>query len=551
MIRPVFLGRILSGFLIVNGLFPVTSFAQTEIPWWNHAVFYEVFVRSFYDSDGDGVGDLRGLIQKLDYLNDGDPSTTSDLGITGIWLMPISQSPSYHGYDVVDYRSVEEDYGTLTDLVAFVDSAHSRGIRVITDLVLNHTSDQHPWFMESASSTDSPFRNWYVWEPDDPGYNGSWGQKVWHYRNGAYYLGQFWDGMPDLNYSNEDMKAEMFDVTRFWLDTLSVDGFRLDAIKHLFEDGPRMENAQETFDFLEEFRQFYKGINTEAMTVGEAWLPTNEVAPYSDGNKVDYCFEFDLASAIINGVKSEEPGSIVTQMNTVVGSYPSLQYATFLTNHDHDRVFEVLSQDMGKMKLAAAIYLTLPGVPFVYYGEEIGMTGSGRDENKRTPMRWTDGLNAGFSTGTSWHSANSGYVDSNVEKMREDENSLWHWYRKLISLRNENETLRLGNYYPLYGPVQSVCAYGRGTENEMAIILHNFRDDILESPGLTLDESDLPAGEYLVTDLVTGDSVGSVAIDQNGGFTAWKPYIELGPKGTALLRVSPLLLNATPGVHDE
>jgi len=203
--------------------------AQTTY-WWNEEIFYEIFVRSFSDSNGDGIGDFKGLMQKLDYLNDGDETTTSDLGITAIWLMPIMQSPSYHGYDVMDYKKVEQDYGTNQDFRNFLDSAHTRGIKVIIDLVLNHTSSNHPWFINSKSGPSAAYRDWYRWSNSNPGIKGPWGQTVWHSANGYYYYGLFTSGMPDLNYAAQEVKDEVANIVRYWLDTVGVDGFRLDAI---------------------------------------------------------------------------------------------------------------------------------------------------------------------------------------------------------------------------------------------------------------------------------------------------------------------------------
>jgi glycosidase len=460
--------------------------AQQKTYWWNDAVFYEVFVRSFYDGNGDGIGDLKGLIQKLDYLNDGDPATTSDLGVTGIWLMPVSQSPSYHGYDVIDYRSIEQDYGTLDDFKTFIYSAHARGMKVIIDFVMNHSSSQHPWFINSASSSSSAYRNWYTWRSQDPGYRGPWGQQVWHPRNGAYYFGLFWSGMPDLNYANYDVKNEMFDVARFWLDSLKVDGFRLDAIKHLFEAGPVMENVPATLDFLKEFRQFYKNVNAGAMTVGEVWSGTDEIALYSDGTKVDFCFDFPLSTTMINAVNARQPSAIHDQMLASIRSYRFLQYAPFLSNHDQDRVFGQLGQDANKMKLAAAIYLTLPGVPFIYYGEEIAMTGAGRDENKRTPMQWTGGANAGFTTARPWYSVNSNYANFNVQSMQADTTSLWHWYRKLIAIRNAHAALRRGDYAGISSSSNSLLAFARRTGREVFIVIHNLQNQTVSKAVMTL-----------------------------------------------------------------
>ncbi|MFP5247713.1 MAG: alpha-amylase family glycosyl hydrolase, partial [Thermoanaerobaculia bacterium] len=217
---------------------PAPQTVQWQHDWADGAVFYEIFVRSFADSNGDGIGDLQGLISKLDYLNDGDPNTTADLGIEGIWLMPIFESPSYHGYDTVDYETIERDYGTNADFKQLLEEAHKRGIRVIVDFVVNHTSNQHPWFVESASSPSSPKRNWYVWSPTSFGWGPPWGGNAptWHAANGMYYYGVFWSGMPDVNWTNPESKNEMLRLARHWLNE-GVDGYRLDATRYLIETG--------------------------------------------------------------------------------------------------------------------------------------------------------------------------------------------------------------------------------------------------------------------------------------------------------------------------
>jgi glycosidase len=517
---------------------PGSASAQQNTYWWNDAVFYEIFVRSFYDSGNDGIGDLKGLTQKLDYLNDGNPATTNDLGVTGIWLMPISQSPSYHGYDVTDYRSIEPDYGTMEDFRAFLDAAHARGISVIIDFVMNHSSSQHPWFINSASSPTSTYRNWYIWRNQHPGYVGPWGQQVWHFQNGAYYFGLFWSGMPDLNYENQDVKNEMFDVAKFWLDSLNIDGFRLDAIKHIFEEGPVMEDVSATFNFLEEFRQYYKNVNPNAMTVGEAWSGTDAIKKYSDGTKVDFCFEYPSSWSTINSVNAGLPNEIRDHMQTVLESYPYLQYAPFLSNHDNNRVFEQLGQELSKMKLAAAIYLTLPGIPFMYYGEEVGMIGSGPDENKRKPMQWSSGANAGFTTGSPWYPINSNYVDFNVSKMQADKASLWHWYRQLIAARNQHAALRRGDYATVSADVQNLYAYARRTVDEVIIVVHNFRNQAVSNPALALGESTLTTGVHGVQDILSGNDLGTVLIENNGGFSGWRPSLTLPARATALLSIS-------------
>ena len=349
-------------------------------------MFYEIFVRSFYDSDGDGIGDINGLIEKLDYLNDGDPDTRDDLGVTGIWLMPVMVSPSYHGYDVVDYYQVDPDYGTNEDIKRLVSEAHQRGMRVIVDFVMNHTSTQHPWFKESRNP-DSDKRDWYVWSDENPGYRGPSGQVVWHQDPSGYYYALFWGGMPDLNYENPAVTDAILEAARFWLEEMDVDGFRLDAIKHIVEEGQVQENSSSTHEWLENFHTFYKNIDPNFFTVGEAWTQTRQVVDYT-GDEVDIAFQFDLAEDLINSANFGIAPTYYKTLQTIYDSFPPNQYATFLTNHDQNRVMSQLDGDETKAKLAASILLTGPGVPFLYYGEEIGLIGVKPDEDIRLPMQW-------------------------------------------------------------------------------------------------------------------------------------------------------------------
>ncbi|MBC8423105.1 hypothetical protein H8E07_03185, partial [bacterium] len=247
-----------------------------ELHWWNDSVFYEILVRSFYDSDGDGIGDFQGLTQKLDYLNDGDPNTDTDLGVTGLWLMPINDSPSYHGYDAIDYRAINPDYGTMADFEAFLAAAHARGIKVIIDYVMNHCSNQHPWFVASAQN-DPTYRDWFRWSPSDPGETGPWGQDVWHWHDSGFYYGLFWGGMPDLNYETPAVKTEMFDTATWWLDTIGVDGFRLDAVLYIDENYGQLQNTQETLQFWQDYTTHVKSVNPEVFSVGEAWTASPPV----------------------------------------------------------------------------------------------------------------------------------------------------------------------------------------------------------------------------------------------------------------------------------
>lgn len=506
---------------------------QTE--WWNDAVFYEIFVRSFYDSNGDGIGDFQGLIQKLDYLNDGNPNTHDDLGITGIWLMPMMTSPSYHGYDVSNYYATEPDYGTMADFEALLDAAHARGIKVIIDLVMNHSSNQHPWFTQSANNAGG-YRDWYIWSDNNPGNQGPWGQSVWHQNGGNYYYGLFWSGMPDLNYTHPLVKEEMFNVVDFWLDK-GVDGYRLDAIKYLVEEGTQLEDTDGTFAFLEEFNEHYKSNNPEALTVGEAWSNTTFVVPYVQNERLDLCFEFDLASAILNTVNNAEVNNLEQQLEKVLDSYPALQYATFLSNHDIDRVFSTFNNDVAKMKLAASLYLTLPGIPFLYYGEEVGMIGTGDHLNIRRPMPWTGGTYAGFSTVNPWNALGSNYQSNNVEDMAANPNSLLNHYRRLIQIRNEQEALRKGMTLFVEN-TSEVASFARVYENEAVLVVVNSKIQAAQ-PVLSMLRSSLPAGIYFVTELMSDQSFGTIVINADGGFSDWQyAGSNLGGQNTWVLLLS-------------
>ena len=425
-----------------------------DMPWWNDTVFYEIFVRSFYDSDGDGSGDLNGLIEKLDYLNDGDPATSDDLGVTGIWLMPIMASPSYHGYDVTDYYTVNPEYGTNADFKRLMEEAHQRGIAVIIDLVLNHTSAQHPWFSE-AQDPNSERRDWYLW--NETGGTG------WHRAaGGGYYFGLFWDQMPDLNFENPEVTAEMHNVTRFWLEEMGVDGFRLDAIKHLIEEGTQTENTPATLDWFETFYDFYKSVDPHAFAVAEVWSPTSIVAQYT-GTKVDVCFEFDLAEVMRSAAFRGTPTGLLMAQENVVAAYPPGQYATFLANHDQTRTRSTLMNDE-QAKVAATLQFTFGGVPFIYYGEEIGMQGAKPDENIRRPLQWT--TDGGFSTGTPWRGYYEDYATRNITAQSATPDSLLNHYRALIALRNNHAALRIGEWLPVTAEPRSVYSYVRSHEEK-------------------------------------------------------------------------------------
>ena len=455
--------------------------------WPNGSVFYEVFVRSFQDSNGDGKGDLAGLTSRLDYLNDGNPETTTDLGVDAIWLMPIFASPSYHGYDTTNYESINPDYGTAADFDALIAGAHRRGIKVILDLVLNHTGSGHSWFVDSASGASSAHRDWYVWSATDPGWTPPWGgsNDTWYLRNGSWYYGVFFSGMPDLNYRTQAVRDEMKRIAKVWLDK-GVDGFRLDAARYLFENGggAGQEDQSETHAFWKEFSAYVRSVNPEATLVGEAWAETPVIASYygstaalAGGDELPLAFDFPLAAAIVNGARSGSASGIVGALQQAQAAYPAgATEVPFLTNHDMVRAASAMGNDPGAMGSAAAVLLTLPGTPFLYYGEEVGLEEGFQngDLGKRTPMPWNDdSASGGFTTGSAWTPFASGRTTANVKAQQADRTSLWWRYRDLIDARHRSGALARGAFQLLTAP-DSVLAFVRSTSVETVLVVHNL-----------------------------------------------------------------------------
>lgn len=468
---------------------PATTPAAGPLGWATGAVFYEVFVRSFQDSDGDGKGDLAGLISRLDYLNDGNPATDGDLGVDALWLMPVFASPSYHGYDTTDYDAINPDYGTSADFDRLIREAHRRGIRIIVDLVVNHTSARHPWFVESASSPNSPRRDWYVWSADDPGWAQPWNPsgRSWHPLGGAWFYGLFWEGMPDLNFRTPAVRDEVKRIAARWL-ARGVDGFRLDAAPCLVETGPGdgQADSPETHQFWREFAASVRAAKPDALLVGEVWAETPKVAPYygstqavPGGDELPLNFDFMLAERIVEAVKTGEVRGIVDKLREVQVVYPpGATDVPFLTNHDQIRLATQL-EDAARLRSAAAILLTLPGTPFLYYGEEVGLpNGPGNeDEEKRTPMPWDATPGAGFTTGTPWHPFVAGHDRVNVAVQTADPASLLSLYRKLIRARHASPALARGSLELLTqrGPV---LAFVRRSGDDRVLVAINLGDHV-------------------------------------------------------------------------
>ena len=500
--------------------------------WWDDAVCYEIFVRSFYDSDGDGVGDLNGLIQKLDYINDGDPKTQTDLGASCVWLMPIAESPSYHGYDVVDYYHVDREYGSNEDFKRLVAEAHQRGIRVLVDLVLNHTARDHPWFQAALADPASPYRDWYLWSKDHPRYAGPWGEQVWHRSpvRDEYYYGIFQGNMPDLNYRNPAVTAEMHKISAFWLKDLGADGFRLDAVKHLIEDGSVQENTPETIAWLREYRTFLTQTAAGAFTIGEVNSGSLDVLARYYPDQLDSYFEFNTGYGALTAA---DDGTAEPYLTTVEDAYrrlPFQRWAPFLTNHDQERAMSALGGDQGKAKIAATALLTLPGLPFIYYGEEIGMLGAKPDEQIRTPMQWSGDEKGGFTTGRPWESFQPNYREGNVAAQDGDSDSLLNLYRRLIHLHTSHAALGHGSFTPLEVSNSGVAAFVRQADDEAIMVVLNFADQPLAGVTLTLARSELAAGSYEPQPLLGDQPAAALTVGAGGALAVSAPLATLAPR---------------------
>jgi alpha-amylase len=520
--------------MLISACEPKSWEDQRDPIWWNDAIFYEIFVRSFYDSDGDGIGDFNGLTSKLDYLNDGDPNTNSDLGITGIWLMPIHPSPSYHGYDVTDYLAINPEYGTMEDFKAFLSEAKQRGIRVIIDLVINHTSIDHPWFVASAGG-DPDKRDWYIWSDEGLSYKGPWGQDVWYKSGDAYYYAVFWSGMPDLNYRNPAVTAEINKIAAFWLNDVGVDGFRIDGAKHLIEEGNNQENTDATHAWFKDFHQSNKALAPDSLTVGEIWDTAEKAARYVNNDEMDLVFNFSLAEDIIAGALFGDAARISNSIEQQERAYNPGRYATFLTNHDIGRTMTRLNGDVDKAKVAASILFTAPGVPFIYYGEEVGMTGDKPDALIRTPMQWSEDQNAGFTTGTSWMRINSDYQLRNVQVMSDDPNSLLKHYQQLASIRSNHYALRGGDYIRVETNQRRLFAMLRVAEKEAVLVLINLGKEALSDPRLNWEDSEL-RGSVKPVVLLGSEDFATLKLNNQGGVEEYQPMPEVPPYTTIILQ---------------
>ncbi|SET06580.1 oligo-1,6-glucosidase/alpha-glucosidase [Oceanobacillus limi] len=502
--------------------------------WWKEAVAYQVYPRSFMDSNGDGIGDIQGVISKLDYLK--------EFGIDVIWMSPIYQSPNDdNGYDISDYKDIMEEFGTMEDFDLLLQEVHRRGMKLIMDLVINHTSDEHPWFIESRSSKDNPYRDYYIWHPGKDGkepnnWESIFGGSAWKYdeKTDEYFLHVFSSKQPDLNWENPTVRNELYDMVNWWLDK-GIDGFRVDAISHIkkvpgLPDMPNPDNKKyvPSFDghmnrdgiqvFLEELKEKTFS-NYDIMTVGEAnGVRVDQADEWvgEENGKFNMIFQFEHLD--LWGKNTNTGLDIHALKQTLSKWQTGLQgvgwNALFLENHDQPRSLSTWGNSeayrVESAKCLATMYFLMQGTPFIYQGQEIGMTNvkfpsiddyddvgmrnyyyneleagtpveeimeviwkTGRD-NSRTPMQWTAEKNAGFTTGTPWMKVNPNHSDINVEKEIQNPDSIYHYYKNLIQLRKEHQVLVYGKYNLIMEDHDQIYAYTRVLGDETVVILTNL-----------------------------------------------------------------------------
>jgi len=508
----------LPSFLIGLCFFSLYSSAETRPvdaeghEWWQHAVFYEVYPRSFADSDNNGIGDLKGITSKLDYLK--------DLGVSAIWITPCFPSPQVDfGYDVSDYTDIDPMYGTLADFDAMTSAGKQRGIRIILDLVVNHSSDQHKWFLDSKSSRTSAHRDWYIWRdgkgPNQPPNNwiSIFGGPAWTFdpQTGQWYYRIFYSAQPDLNWRNPAVEKAMFDVTRWWYKR-GVSGFRLDAVDTIFEDpklkdnpilpgtskygDPNMENVYNSkLPELHGVLQRLRAVADEsgAVLIGETWTKNiDELKLYYGGHSRELQMPMDLMFTTVNKLSAPEFRRQIAAADAS-GGWP----VYVISNHDIVRSYNRYGDGQHNdqiAKLMAGMYLTLRGTPIMYYGEELGMENNdpkrkedvkdpvgrvgwpvdkGRD-GERTPMQWNDSANAGFSTADPWLPVPASFKTHNVEAELKDPDSILQFYRHVLTLRREDPGLREGEYIPLNEDQPSVVSYLRRYKNQAVLVVLNM-----------------------------------------------------------------------------
>ena len=506
-------------------------------------MFYEVFVRSFGDSDGDGIGDFEGLRQHLDDIWDGGATIRGrGLGTTALWLMPILDSPSYHGYDVTDYEAFEPDYGDLEQWLALISAAHTRGIKVVIDFEANHTSVQHPWFQDALAG--GKHHDWYTWSKDDPGWPNPIGAgNPWRSSKAGYYYALFWEGMPDLNLRNAAVTAELDRIAQLWLN-LGVDGFRIDAARHLVEDGPDQQvNTPETRAWLSAFRDNVHATNPDALVVGEVADAERTSGGYTTDGSLDMAFDFEIGPAIANAVSHRDASSLLTSLAGIEKAYPNGGAGTFLSNHDQPRIMTQLRGDATAAKLSAGALLTAPGTPFIYYGEELGMTGDKPDERIRTPYPWTAAAPGyGFTTGTPWEPFGEGAATANADaQFGPNRDTMLMTYSTLIHFRRQHPTLATAPFLRLDSSNPRIAASLRSDASETLIVIQNLGADAAANVDLTLRGAGplcgFPTASVLYPVTPTPGFAVPPVVTATGGLEGYVPLASIPASSTMVLQL--------------
>ena len=524
-------------------------------PWWKKAVVYQVYPKSFQDSNGDGIGDIPGIISRLGYLE--------KLGIDAIWLSPVYLSPGVdNGYDISDYQKIDPQYGTMADMDNLIREAKKHHIRIIMDLVVNHTSDQHPWFIEARKSKENPYRDFYIWRDPVEGHEpnelkSAFSGSAWKFdeKTGQYYLHFFADQQPDLNWKNPKLRNKIYEMMNYWIDK-GIGGFRMDVIELIGKDPDKKirENGPMLHPYLKEMNE-----NTfagkELMTVGETWNSTPKIAAeYSDPARHELSMVFQFENQGLDQQEGKEkwdlrPLDLGELKKVLVKWQTEIDFnhawnSLFCENHDIPRVISRWGNDkefrVESAKMLATMLHMQKGTPYIYQGEELGMTNvrfesideyndieslnmykdriskgythdeimesiyvKGRD-NARTPMQWNDSENAGFTTGTPWLAINKNYNEINAKQCLEDENSIFHHYRKLINIRKNNDTIIYGDYTLLCPEDKNIFAYTRELNGDKILVICNFYDkEVTFDFDDNFDSSEILLSNYEDSSLLT------------------------------------------------
>ena len=512
-----------------KGVFIMT---ETKKPWWKNAVVYQIYPKSFQDSNGDGIGDIQGIISRLDYL--------ADLGIDAVWISPMYCSPQDdNGYDISDYQDIDPMFGSLYDMEELIAKAKEKNIRIIMDLVLNHTSDEHRWFLEAKKGKDNPYHDYYVWKDGVEGtypneMKATFGGPAWEWvpELGQYYFHQFSVKQPDLNWENPKVRREIYDMILWWMDK-GVGGFRLDVIDQIAKEPDKMitNNGPRLHEFLQEMSRetFQKG---DLITVGEAWGATPEIAKlYSNPDGSEFSMVFQFEHMVMDQQEGKEKWDLAplpfVKLKKCLAKWQNELYgkgwnSLFFDNHDLPRIVSRWGDDSKyrkeSAKMLALVLHGMQGTPYVYQGEELGMTnvkfpdiscyedietvnmyherleaGYGKDDimrsiyaksrdNARTPMQWSSEENAGFTTGKPWIRMNPNYTEINAESERKDPDSVYHFYRKLIHMRKEYPVLVDGKFELLLPDDEQIFAYVRRNDDSQMLVCANFTGEPAECP---------------------------------------------------------------------